>query len=194
MYLYDFNMKLRHHIVIFLLTLMAFQTVSHWLLPLYQLVSLRTAFSRLTENEIKNSKTSNFCISKENFQQNKFGKHEIWYQGLLFDIISIQVKNDSIWINAVIDQHEQNILNGFRQIFQIDHRIKSQKNQPFLKFIAQFLAQPFLVPLNDFTLQNWEFSRVKSSFCYQIYFLSTLKKVLLPPPKSCFKSKIILLF
>lgn len=74
-------------------------------------------------------------------------KHEIRYEGRLYDIISQEIKGDSVILTLYHDRHEEAVLHAIAGLIAPDGNPHAL---PLQQWLAQWLGMAFLLPATNF--------------------------------------------
>lgn len=150
------------------------------------LISYKKDFKSFIQQNKNTIETSQFIVKPcELFINNSKitwldDNKEIYYQGELYDIVTISHQKGVTILSVLCDDQEQKLKEEFASLYNED-AIKKNNHNP-MKFLKQFLALKYIEPI------QLDFNHLKTSYFDSLYFEYTfsIKKGFLtqetPPP------------
>lgn len=166
---------MKRSLYILLLTVVLMQSGGIVVFYRIRQLSIKYAMMQELRNEEKN--LENIVLSISEFEKCRINRHEIRYQGNMYDIKSSHIKGGNITLVVVNDKKEANILKKLNQIADNEDENKKQFPDKLLKFMTLLYVCPEPSALTFITSESVLFEQ-KSDKDY--FFLADSSS---PPPK-----------
>lgn len=165
--------------IIFLTLLLIILLQSCGLMLYYQLKQ-NDVHSRMQEILANpESKFEKLVLSLNNYNKSRIGKHEIYINGIMYDVKSLKYSGDFVLLSVLVDDVESKIINKIKDYFGIN----SKHNSKIPEQLNKFFTLVYILPSINFTvLSNCQTQNLFYSFSEN--FLSSKPGILTPPPRS----------